>query len=715
MTVEILIVGDPDARSELADTVAEIGYRVSACPPRELNRRVRSSTPPTAILACMGDLDPDVLLAGLRRTRAGASIPVLLYGRLGGKLRDLADVLDIGADHFLEAPSDRGALSEALEQYAGAPTPRVSARADREPEGDSQASTRAFGAREVVERRGAARGSRKPSERGGLGKIHRTLDRLEARLRDRDGHESDHELAGLGLEDIPDVDPQDGSDVALVTDLGRHLEPSGEFDLGSGDSGIRTRDWARPQSEAPIRTGREREGRSAVLLGRRPGRVEQVERGDPNTRREPWPSGERRAEVARGGEARARSRSALGPARSSEPGEARDQARDQTRDRVQTRERGSAAPRSLHVDTHERASGRLGPDVEVPALLWQLHEQRFTGTLRLSRQRVEKQLWLSEGELVFARSTATRDRLVDGLLRRGVLTRPQYETARRLASKEPRRVGELLVDAGFLKPRELEVLLRDHLARVVDSTFDWREGSWVSEPGVRTDEPVLLDQGMPAVLLDGVRYRLDAGELEDRLTRRAGPGGIVPKLRLAPLPPKQGRLEVELHQARNERAAELGERFRLLPEEEAWLGRLDGRRGVLALVAEGADRQALLALLYVLELGGFVGLCDEPELEGERDPAGLDSERILERLRLAREADYFELLGVGRDASRGELRQAYIGLEATFAERALERDSRRRHARELRELRAALMEARDILVDEAMRSAYLAHLGDPSQ
>jgi hypothetical protein len=363
----------------------------------------------------------------------------------------------------------------------------------------------------------------------------------------------------------------------------------------------------------------------------------------------------------------------------------------------------------VQIDPSLRESGKLGPDLDVPALLWALHEQRFTGKLRLTRQRIEKQVWLHDGEAVFARSTATSDRLVDGLLRRGVLTRPQHETARRLAAKEPRRAGELLVDAGFLKARELDVLLRDHLARVIDSTFDWADGAWSTEPGERTDEPLQLEVPIAALILDGVRYRCDASELEDRLTRRAGGRGpLVPRLRTG------AQFGDDSSAALSSTIEELREDFRLLPEEESWLRRFDGRHGVAALLADGADEQALFALLFTLELAGHVDLRERPEplVASDRDPSALDGERILERLRLAREADYFELLGVARDASRSEIRQAYTELSATFAEHAVEEASRRRHARELRELRAALEEARDILADDAMRSAYLAHLGD---
>ncbi|MCA9697961.1 MAG: DUF4388 domain-containing protein, partial [Myxococcales bacterium] len=394
---------------------------------------------------------------------------------------------------------------------------------------------------------------------------------------------------------------------------------------------------------------------------------------------------------------------------------------------IAPRSRGRERPRepspasAPDIDPGIRDSGNIGSGggegLSVPGLLWALHQRRFTGRLRLQHQRVEKQLWLRDGEATFARSNSTADRLVDGLLRRGMLTRPQYETARRLAAKEPRRAGQLLVEAGFLKPRELEVLLREHLARVIDACFVWTDGAWATEPGERSDEPIQLEMPLEALILDGARYRLDARELEARLVARAGRGALVPKLRLGGIHgdgDDGGRFDGD------EGLDELAERFRLMPEEESWLRRFHeqgGRLGVAALLAEGADEQGLFALLYALDVAGLVELREEPELmpSGDREPMGIDSERILERLRVAREADYFELLGLGRDAARGEVRQAYDDLSKTFADEALESESRRRHARELRELRAALDEARDILADDAMRSAYLAHLVDDSQ
>jgi hypothetical protein len=99
--------------------------------------------------------------------------------------------------------------------------------------------------------------------------------------------------------------------------------------------------------------------------------------------------------------------------------------------------------------------------------------------------------------------------------------------------------------------------------------------------------------------------------------------------------------------------------------------------------------------------------------EGSHDPVAIDVERVRERVRLAREADYFAFLGIPREATRSEVREAADALLRTFADDALDAESRARTTAELFELRAALSEAREILMDDALRSAYLAHLGDP--
>ena len=333
----------------------------------------------------------------------------------------------------------------------------------------------------------------------------------------------------------------------------------------------------------------------------------------------------------------------------------------------------------------------------MPRLLWKLHRAHFHGCLTLRRGRVEKALWFDSGNVVFARSNVGHDRLIDGLMRRGLLSRRQYDAARRLAAKEPRRAGQLLVEAGFLRGTELPRAIREHLVRIVDSTFPWTEGNWELTPGETCDETVLLDQSTALLLAEGIRHRMEAAQL----------WALIGGPRQHPcLRPRVGA----------GREAELAEALLMPRSEEALLRLLDGARelGTLAKLPE-VDELELLSLVYALHVLEVVDLIGEAAAQAteDRDATELDKERILDRLRLCREADYFEVLGLSRDATRADVRRAFAELSRTFADEALEATTRARMAREIEEVRSALTEAREILFDDDLRGAYLAHLEAP--
>jgi hypothetical protein len=108
------------------------------------------------------------------------------------------------------------------------------------------------------------------------------------------------------------------------------------------------------------------------------------------------------------------------------------------------------------------------------------------------------------------------------------------------------------------------------------------------------------------------------------------------------------------------------------------------------------------------------GLAAMVEVDAEAAMVAIDRRRIDERLALARDSDYFSLLGVAREAGRAELLRAHADLRDTFAAERLEPRTREELADALAELHAALDEAREVLLDEVLRSAYLAQLSGGS-
>ncbi|MCB9716779.1 MAG: hypothetical protein H6712_23175 [Myxococcales bacterium] len=609
MAPEVLIVGDVARRSELLERIRGLGYEAAICSGAALERRIARGMIPAAVVVCIDDVEPRSLLEELRRTRRGSGVPVTLHGPLGGRIGDLADVLDLGADHFLEAPADDDQLAAALEELVGPGMDRPVRSPVRVPSGPRRLTGRGAPPRDGASGRTDAV----------IGQLHRTLDMLEAKLKDREhgSGDEDLDLAELGFDELPDLGratvAQAGANAALELPSSR-----------TESSAVRS-ERAAPRPEAAPR------------------------HRDPTERlRRPAPPH-------------------------------RDPARTITRSR------------RVPLPVDDRGSfDRL----EVPRLLWVLHRAGYSGALSLRRGRVDKRCWWSEGQLLFAHGNTGHDRLADGLLRRGLITREQYGEARQLIDAEPRRAASRLVEAGLLKPGEVSGVVRHHLVRIVDSTFPWTDGSWELLPDEDCDEQVLRSLPVALVVVEGIRHRMETRQLVAWL------GGLdrIPRFR-----------------AEAVQLPKLVEQLLITPAEEAWIARFDGQHTLRELSEDpGIDDLDLLGLAYALYVLELLELSqDRGRVAAELDPAAIDIARIRDRLRRSRAGDYFQVLDLPRSACRVDVRRAHADLRRSFADEQLEPTVRDSMGAEIEELRDLVDEARDVLIDEALRSAYLAHLEEP--
>ncbi len=340
------------------------------------------------------------------------------------------------------------------------------------------------------------------------------------------------------------------------------------------------------------------------------------------------------------------------------------------------------------TDVTVEESGNL-VDTPVPRLLWSLCERGFSGRLTLQRGRAEKHIWYRQGNIVFARSNVANDRFVEALLRRGQVTREQYDRVREIAAQDSRRVGEILLHMGLLRPAELPRALQQQLQRIVDSTFVWHEGAFTLHAGERCDESIVLQVSVPRIIMEGIRSRLDASWLVDRLN----PSARVRLRRDGPIP-----------------LAELGTELGLLAAEEELLTRFTGENSVEDILADlSVDETELLGLVYALGIFAVLEHARDATAAGVGEADMLDA-RIRERLRMCRQSDYFELLGLPHTAHTADVRRAQRELLAAFADDAFPTEVCTRQAQALGEIRRAIADAATVLARDAWRVAYLAHV-----
>jgi CheY-like chemotaxis protein len=334
---------------------------------------------------------------------------------------------------------------------------------------------------------------------------------------------------------------------------------------------------------------------------------------------------------------------------------------------------------------------------DAPMLLARMFAQGATGRITFRHADGEKVVFFDQGRPVFASSKEPGDRMGELLVREGKITAAQYERCQQHATSSGRRMGEILVDFGYLKRRELLPAVRRHVEDLLYSLFGWDRGTYrIHIDSAASAERIRLSRHPAALILEGIRRKLDRTTLE----KLVGPPSTVIEV-----PDK-------------ERLGGIVNVSDLAPEERAALGAFDAQAD-LAHVARAAsiDVTDLLPLawgLCVLGLATARRTETEPAAEstalvGEAD-LEIDRERVRARWRLVSEADYFALLGVRRNATAFEIRRAYQSARRDFASDCFPNDLRRELAQELDDIAQVLDEAFRVLRDDRLRETYLSNL-----
>jgi hypothetical protein len=152
----------------------------------------------------------------------------------------------------------------------------------------------------------------------------------------------------------------------------------------------------------------------------------------------------------------------------------------------------------------------LSADVQsfpLADLLSLVHSSGKSGFLTFSKDSVEKCVYLSRGEVVFASSNQLSDRLGECLMRAGLITLDELrDTESRWSPTE--RFGKILVERGSISTRELWNGVKDQVEVIVRSLFAYTDGFvhfWEGE--VQPDNVVRLSLPTRRLIAEGLEQR----------------------------------------------------------------------------------------------------------------------------------------------------------------------------------------------------------------
>jgi len=145
----------------------------------------------------------------------------------------------------------------------------------------------------------------------------------------------------------------------------------------------------------------------------------------------------------------------------------------------------------------------------VSDLLQFLASGRQTGTLKIGRGSIVKQIHLENGMIVGSSSNDPREYLGQVLLHYGKIEEAQLQTAMEIQRQSGGKVGVILSERGDVSQEDVIEVLRTRTLEIIYDLFIWEEADFEffdSEP--LPADLIRIQVNATSVVMDGI-YRID--------------------------------------------------------------------------------------------------------------------------------------------------------------------------------------------------------------
>lgn len=293
-------------------------------------------------------------------------------------------------------------------------------------------------------------------------------------------------------------------------------------------------------------------------------------------------------------------------------------------------------------------------DYSLADILLGLQRTLKSGVLSIITSTVVRKVYIDQGDIIFATSTADEDRLGDILLQERWLSEEQYTRAGNIKKETGERYAAILVRLGYIGPHDLKKAVRLQAQRTLERLFSTPEASFGFEEG-----------SLPAG--EVIPLRLSAADLiYKEMKKAATPDALLqacPSERMVDFSPDPATLFQHIRLARDDR--------KIIPY-------VDGKTSIMDILRlSPLGEEDTLRCLYALLAVGILVLKEEGELPlgisfeevlgmQERRLSHLTIERINEVYENCERLDHYSILGLQRSATAEEIKKGYYRAAKQF-------------------------------------------------
>jgi len=350
-------------------------------------------------------------------------------------------------------------------------------------------------------------------------------------------------------------------------------------------------------------------------------------------------------------------------------------------------------------------------DISLVKILVYLNRERKTGTLTVSASSATKNIYLKMGDVIFASSTYEDDRLGEMLLKAGKITVEQYDKSVEVLKATGKRQGAILVELGYLTPKEIFWGLKYQVNEIIQSMFLLEDAGYEFREGnIPAEEVIALKMSMGNLIYAGINRITNWTRIRNKM------------------PDTDSALKL------SEDPRSLFQDIELSPQDKKILSLIDGKKTIKEII-DGSSMGSFEALriLYVL---WSIGMIEEaawkeagkaPKTKGRPEETALDE--ILrplstEEMKISKINALYaqlgnlrknELLEVDEKAKSETIKKNYYHLAKEYhPDRHLpftDPDIKMK----LTEIFDALTEAYNTLKDDKLRAEYYRALASPKK